>query len=220
MSVQSREYEEVNATELQSKFHVEHLLGKGAFARVFKAHSLTRPRSNAALKIINSHKVAEQRRNQRRLMASHNSRKCGACSMYSISREENTEELFFPSRADKRARNDSNAQNEIDSEINSVKEMVKREVKVHREASKTRHPHIATLLDSFCYDLPRKIQAAVLVMEFCPLGDLHTYLVKRRRAERDAERGALLPENEARHALRHILRGLSFLHSIGIAHRE
>lgn len=219
MSVQSREDEEVNATELQSKFHVEHLLGKGAFARVFKAHSRKQPSSNAALKVINIHKVAERRRNQRRRMASHNSRTCGTCSMDSTSREEDTEELFFPSRADKRARNDSNARNEKDREIVSVKEMVKREVKVHREASKTRHPNIITLLDSFCYDLPMKMQAAVLVMEFCPLGDLHTYL-KRRRVERDVQRCALLPENEARHALRHIFRGLSFLHSIGIAHRE
>lgn len=219
MSVQSREYEEVNATELQSKFHVEHLLGKGAFARVFKAHSHKQPSSNAALKIINIHKVAERRRNQRRLKASHNSRTCGTCSMHTVTREEDTEELFFPSRMDKRARNDYNAQNEKDSEIVSVLEMVKREVKVHREASKMRHPNIVTLLDSFCYDLPMKIQAVVLVMEFCPLGDLHTYL-KRRRVERDVQRGTLLPENEARHALRHILRGLSFLHSIGIAHRE
>jgi len=136
--------------------------------------------------------------------------------MYSTSHEEDTEELFFPSRAVKRARNNSNGK---DSEIVSVKEMVKREVKVHKEASKKSHPNIVALLDSFCYDLPMKIQAAVLVMEFCPLGDLHTYL-KKRRVERDVQNSTLLPENEARHALRHILRGLSFLHSIGIAHRE
>jgi len=89
-----------------------------------------------------------------------------------------------------------------------------------------------------------------MVMEYCSRGDLHSYLKKKRDAARhrgffigneeapmckehdtslsmqyigDArydEASTMLGEGEARHMMRHILRGLAFLHSRGIVHRD
>ena len=95
------------------------------------------------------------------------------------------------------------------------------EINVHTYSSKLRHPNIASLLESFYYSLPGKNRiVAALAIEYCPLGDLHSY-IKRRRDERGKRSGStLLEENEVRYAMRHILRGLAFLHSHGISHRD
>lgn len=210
--------EEVNAAKIKAEFRVEHVLGNGAFATVFKAsylhgnHNLPNNSNAVALKIINLKRVANRRRNRR------SKGSVTACSVHSFSKELETDELFISSsRKRKRGGHDRKKNGAL---LLSVKEMVAREISVHREASKANHPNIVALLDSFYYDLPRRTNVAALVMELCP-EDLGSYL-RRKKNERKHEAHAwkLLPENEVRHALRHVLRGLAFLHSIGIAHRK
>ena len=203
-------HEEVNAIKLKSKFHVEHVLGQGAFATVFKAHRHKNHKSSniVALKIINLKRVA----NRRRSLRHKNSNTCSTCSFLS---REDTE------RIEKRPNMNYNDRDvKGNSDLISVKEMVMREISVHREASKTRHPNIVALLDSFYYDLPRKTTVAALVMELC-VEDLGSYLRRKKNERKDkAQTDRLLPESEVGHVLRHVLRGLAFLHSIGIAHRK
>jgi serine/threonine protein kinase len=209
--------EEVNAAKIKAEFRVEHVLGNGAFATVFKAsylhenHNLPNNSNAVALKIINLKRVANRRRNRR------SKGSITVCSVHSISKELETDELFISSRKGKRVGHDRKKNGAL---LLSVKEMVAREISVHREASKARHPNIVALLDSFYYDLPRSTNVAALVMELCP-EDLGSYL-RRKKNERkhEAQAWKLLPESEVRHALRHVLRGLAFLHSIGIAHRK
>jgi serine/threonine protein kinase len=221
-------HEELKVLKLSSKFHIHQVLGKGAFATVFLAqhrrknllHTEKSNKREIALKIINLHKIAARRR----------PRQLGDDDRNGITmsemEEDDTEELFFPSRLEKRAL-DKNVCDDL--EMTTVKNMIQMEINVHSYASKLRHPNIVSLLESFHYSLPGKNHlVAAMAIEYCPLGDLHFYLKRKRdkmknrcgSEEIESNRHTLLEENEAKYAMRHILRGLAFLHSHGIAHRD
>ncbi len=227
--------EELQALELLSKFHIRDVLGKGAFATVYRAqyrqhhqqqsiHTCTQidpkntKNAEIALKIINLDKISTRWKMNGRASGLLNGATNASSSSDLEDDDDDTEQLFFPSRIGKKALQE----NECDGvEIALLKKTVQMEINVHTYSSKLRHPNIASLLESFYYSLPGKNRiVAALAIEYCPLGDLHSY-IKRRRDERGKKPGStLLEENEVRYAMRHILRGLAFLHSHGISHRD
>mmetsp|Transcript_19565 Transcript_19565/g.29307 ORF Transcript_19565/g.29307 Transcript_19565/m.29307 type:complete len:359 (+) Transcript_19565:798-1874(+) len=155
-----------------------------------------------------------------------------------------TEQLFFPSRIVDKTKTTTKCleRNDCDVDDNdeyfSTKKMLQREISVHLNISKYCHPNILTMLESFQYNISGingKDLIVAMVMEYCPYGDLNQYL-RHKRDERRAQhiesnplddngfsrqsKLTLLHEKEIQHAMRHILRGLAFLHSRGIVHRD
>ena len=236
----SDQHEELKVSAITSKFYIHQVLGKGAFASVYKGQyrqkpmqlyaesdtgmHVSRKQKYIALKIINVDKVAARRRKRKlgtRLDA-------GNRLEISMMEEDDTEQLFFPSRI-KMNPNAFEQNDHDDIEIKTVKRMVQKETEVHAYASKMRHPNIVMLLESFHYSLPRKNHlVSAMIIEYCSLGDLQSYLKRKReeKKEKDHSEGrvssnkTLIDETEARYAMRQILRGLAFLHSHGIAHRD
>lgn len=60
------------------------------------------------------------------------------------------------------------------------------------------------------WEIIHTAECIYLVMEYASRGELFHYIVKRRR----------LREDEARHFLRQILSGVSYLHKLHIVHRD
>lgn len=85
---------------------------------------------------------------------------------------------------------------------NDLESRFRREVDLHRSLDS---PHIARLVDYF--ETP---EHGCVVVEFCAGGDLRSMLKRRGR----------LSEDEARIVGRQLLRGVSYLHSKGIMHRD
>mmetsp|Transcript_29331 Transcript_29331/g.35728 ORF Transcript_29331/g.35728 Transcript_29331/m.35728 type:complete len:1040 (-) Transcript_29331:231-3350(-) len=109
----------------------------------------------------------------------------------------------------------------------TVTDMLSREIAVHASVANENHPNIVKLYGSFRHS--NKITA--MVMEHCRLGDLQSYLKRvRDHKKQDPEKttphdhraaaDTFVGEDEAKHVIRQILRGLSFLHSRGIVHRD
>lgn len=80
---------------------------------------------------------------------------------------------------------------------------VTNEVEIHWQLD---HPSILSLYSYF-----EDSTNVYLVMELCQQGELYKYIQKR---------GQPLSENEARGVLKSIVRGLEYLHSHGIIHRD
>ena len=145
-----------------------------------------------------------------------------------------TEALFFPSRIVKKQRNiPLHYQNGDEEEYKATTKLLQREISVHLNASKYNHPNIVSMFDSFNYNIVNKGRKmndfiVAMVVEYCPYGDLQKYLKHKRNSRHNvssysnsgAKVSTLIEEREIRHAMRHILRGLSFLHSHGIVHRD
>ncbi len=270
---------ELDSHEISSKFTVDEILGKGAFATVYRAKRVSKRRRDdsqsfssrvriyehdmnvqnlneyrggtkkdhdgdgayVSLKIVNVSKVSQRRRGQEVLESERIGNKYEPLhdqdgeSLPGLSQTEyDTEQLFFPSRI----QNKNNADmNQSDAFI-KTKELLQREINVHSSVSKSKHPNIVSMLESFEYNVvegSRKERNLMMVMvvEYCPLGDLHQYL-KKQRNERNkglycndsskqsscTTHTSFIDEKEIRHSLRHILRGLAFLHSRGIVHRD
>ncbi len=210
--------------QLSSKFQIDQVLGRGAFATVYRAqyrgHDQSRignySNKDIALKIIHLSNIASRHKNSRQIGTTNNEPN----EMV----EDDTNELFFPSRIENKALHDTISK---DPEMVNVKRMVQMELHVHSYVSKFRHPNIVSLLESFQYNRGR---VTVMAIEYCPHGDLHLYL-KRKRDEKkhgfgyimdksSTSKESLLEEDEVRYAMRQILRGLAFLHSHAIVHRD
>ena len=195
--------------EISSKFTVGSVLGNGAFATVYLCkskriyHSKREDHSNVvALKVIDIADIVKKRK-----------QKYGDYEKTDTRDEFDTERLLF-SEARRRENKDHYLE---------VKAMLKRETSVHKSVPK--HPNIVTMLDSFAFESLAGNETFAIVLQFCPLGDLHKYLKKKRDASgitggHDSIESTLLNEDEVRHAMRQLFRGLSFLHSRGIAHRD
>lgn len=84
----------------------------------------------------------------------------------------------------------------------SDKTRFEQEIRIQQEL---RHPRIVQL-----YDLYKDALNYYVLMEYCPNGELLSYIVQRRR----------VPENEAKVFFKNIMDGLLFIHSLGIAHRD
>uniref|UniRef100_A0A7S4HY09 Protein kinase domain-containing protein n=1 Tax=Odontella aurita TaxID=265563 RepID=A0A7S4HY09_9STRA len=178
------------------RYDVGTLLGKGAFAEVFRA----RDRKNGqlyALKIVDIDRVLQSKR-----------RHCGKEGPH-LSSSSDITDVCLDTR-----------QTVLDTLI--------REVTVHRAASSSTshcHPNIVSFIGSFLSS-----RNMSMVLEYCPLGDLQSYM-KRTRNERriqpcsglsgtHSKQDTLLCEDDVQHILCHVLRGLAFLHARGIAHRD
>lgn len=68
-----------------------------------------------------------------------------------------------------------------------------------------RHPRIVHL-----YDLLADSNNYYILMEYCPNGELFSYIVERKK----------LPESEAKVFFKSILDGIAFIHSFDVAHRD
>lgn len=226
-----RNNEETKSSKLTARFRINQVLGKGAFATVYTAQRRTRDqRQTVAVKLINIDKITERRRKRRIHGKVENDEKC--CSLVSGKEStDNTDRLFFPSRVGTKRGSAAGGDGDICNDTMAV--MLKREVDVHQYASQKNHPNIVTFFEEFHYKTfvsGNNTQFLAIVMEHCSCGDLHSYLKQRReerklKAHKDPDdiagfQDTLLCESEARHAMRDILRGLSYLHSIGIAHRD
>lgn len=295
---------DLNSTEISSRFKIEKILGKGAFATVYKAsrrqiwrnhdgdidyrcenrnpntlyrdvnrnnHDLKNNKNSCnrrdlkenyavCLKVVNLSKVTKRRRQRKEIEAGKLEAvgKGGDYERDAIRKdmkhaellmlsEYDTEELFFPSRVQLKKRMDVKQQQsdnlgvgDDNDECAATRKMINREISVHLNISRQKHPNIASMVESFHYnvlgDCGSKDLVVVMVMEYCQFGDLQHYL-KRKRDERQAELAinvdnegiydqgckmipTLLDEREIQYAMRHILRGLAFLHSRGIVHRD
>lgn len=191
--------------EISSRFTVESVLGNGAFATVYLArckqiyYSKREDHTKVALKVIDIADIVKKRRRK-----DHD---------YETRTEFDTERLLFSG-----VRSQDGEEHYL-----LVKAMLEREISVHKSVSK--HPNIITMLDSFAFESMNGNETLAIVMEFCPLGDLHKYLKKKRddcgiTSGHASTESSLLSEEEVRHAMRQLFRGLSFLHSRGIAHRD
>jgi len=242
-------HDELKSTKLTSRFSVDRVLGKGAFATVYAARPRISSRclvnqstvsaqhtTTISLKLVNVTKIAIRRR-LRRKESDGNSRVTSEPNKYCSSEncgtgdddggdEYDTDQLFFPSRVVSKATPMASLEEDGDEEHVSVLDMLQREVSVHFSASSENHPNIVSMIESFRYKCAGTDDLVVaMVIEYCSRGDLHSY-VKRKRDERkkiiteQSSKSTLVNEREVRHALRHILRGLAFLHSCGIVHRD
>lgn len=262
-------HRELNSKDIYTRFYIDQVLGRGAFATVYKARvkkqSAETTYSNyqrnndcsrqmkecsccngsknyhhttdLSLKIVNVTRVINRRR-ARKFMDKQCHEKGAEKSHehHLLSSEYDTDELFFPSRIMKKNQV-MNREDEKDAEQITITKIISREVSVHLNISRLNHPNIVRMLESFQYNisgsgsLSRDLIVA-MVMEYCPFGDLQHYL-KRRKDDRQSlmetngnrmhQEGmvpTLLDEREIQHAMRHILRGLAFLHSHGIVHRD
>ena len=238
--------EELNSREITQRFKIEKALGKGAFATVYKAqmrkiegryHAKKQQNCCVSLKLINLNKVL-RRRQEKYKKTGNGGRSCHRIDeidhMEKIEHRSMsingycTDELFFPSRVQHKFQ----AHDHNDDELLATKNMINREIAVHLSVSRQSHPNIVSMIESFQYSIinnggtNRELVFAI-VMEYCPFGDLQQYL-KRKRDEKQKSTHSqhskalttLLPEKEIQYALRHILRGLAFLHSRGIVHRD
>ena len=84
----------------------------------------------------------------------------------------------------------------------SDKTRFEQEIRIMQEL---RHPRVVQL-----YDLYKDALNYYILMEYCPNGELLSYIVGRRK----------VPESEAKIFFKHIMDGLLFVHSLGIAHRD
>ncbi|OLY82800.1 Serine/threonine-protein kinase PLK4 [Smittium mucronatum] len=103
---------------------------------------------------------------------------------------------------------------------NELRDRVAAEVSIHSRIS---HPSIVKLYDYF-----EDNEKVYLIMELCQNGDLFSYLIERRKAEKninenynlDDQELAILPEPEIRYLMLQIGRAISYLHENSIIHRD
>ncbi len=288
---------ELDSHEIRARFDVDQVLGKGAFATVYRArrligrrsksvlnsctrrsynHSFLQPqqqldgqdhdeetttqRSNdddyhhnqyVCLKIVNVTKVSERRREHSSSLpadsddGNNDDKENGLSELVSHhDAEYDTEQLFFPSRIRNNYDCDHNKDHtgtnkkKDDEEFIQSKKLLQREISVHLNVSKSNHPNIVSMLETFEYNIVGRTNERNLIMgmviEYCPLGDLHQYLKRIRSCRRREEwtynnhnntnqqslSKTFIDEKEIKYAMRQILRGLAFLHSRGIVHRD
>jgi len=253
--------------EIVNKFQIENILGNGAFATVYtastkKQYSVKSGQSTVALKLVNVSQIDARKKRKAsgnvNEKSNHQDNNLTNRTDIDDEHELDTDELFFPSRCDDNCHDADEGSDPDHPNIDESLDAVNREISVHLAASTYGHPNIVFMLDSFQfhYHAPRATIGrssadliVAMVLEKCCLGDLHSYLKRRRDQARrlgffhennehhdndhDLDQVSthkhhtdfdvpltLLEEREARYAMRHVLRGLAFLHSRGIVHRD
>lgn len=220
-------HEELKSTDLMKRYKILETIGNGAFATVYKATSTFCP-TNAgvvALKLMVIDKIAQRRQEKKRKKGTNNyDNDKGGRSFFE--EEDDTDQLFFPSRYDDDTLFTSCRTQKRPQNILEIQDMVKREIEVHQIVSQKAHPNIVSLVESFHYQIsPKKTSVCAIALEYCSLGDLHNYMKQVREMRKticdiSPWNNTFLDENETRHVLIHVLRGLAYIHSLGIAHRD
>jgi len=238
--------EEIKSMDLLKRYQMLEALGNGAFATVYKARPSFFPANNSiisdvvALKIMVIDKIAQRRHRHRHRRYQDNGKDsvipCTLSNNYKEEQDDDddsdddTNELFFPSRFQKDTLFNSCSKSRTykrSADIVEIQNMVKREIQVHQIASQKTHPNIVRLIESFYYISPEKNSVCAIAMEYCNLGDLQNYMKKIKEVRKTSSDNSLfvwnntfLHENETRHVVIHVLRGLAYIHSLGIAHRD
>ena len=202
-------------------YDVSTLLGTGAFAQVYRARDRRTDR-RVALKVVIVDGVLDSKRRKRKEQEGERGEWFDGGAAMNDGRSASPSASLPPLSSGGRH-----------SSRQTVWDALSREITVHRAASSTSssysHPNIVLFLGSFSTS-----KEVGIVLEFCPWGDLQSHMRHvrdwRKAAAgsadnftiRDSQTGnkTFIREDEVRHVLSQLLRGLAFLHSRGIVHRD